>query len=64
MNSIELIQRIIDGEIDNCKILVKQPYETLIVAVKDKGLLWEPGKFSTKFLTDGYTEFEVLKEDN
>lgn len=60
MNSIELIQKITNGEIDNCKILVKQPYETGIIEIKDKGLLWEPGKFSTKFLTDGYTEFEVL----
>lgn len=60
MNSIELIQKITNGEIDNCKILVKQPYETGIIEIKDKELRWEPGKFSTKFLTDGYTEFEVL----
>ena len=37
---------------DTCK--------TGIIEIKDKGLLWEPGKFSTRLLTDGFTEFEVL----
>ena len=63
MNSIELIQKITDGEIDNCTIIYSRIYDKGTIEVKDKELRWEPGTFSTKFLTDGFTEFEVLKED-
>ena len=60
MNSIELIQKITNGEIDNCTIIYSRPMKKGTIEVKDKELKWKPGTFTTKFLTDGYTEFEVL----
>ena len=60
MNSIELIQKITNGEIDNCKVIYSRIYDKGTIEVKDKELRWEPGTFSTRFLTDGFTEFEVL----
>ena len=60
MNSIELIQKITNGEIDNCKVIYSRIYDKGTIEVKDKELRWEPGTFTTKFLTDGFTEFEIL----
>ena len=55
---------ITNGEIDNCKVIYSRIYDKGTIEVKDKELRWEPGTFTTKFLTDGFTEFEVEEIEN
>ncbi len=58
----ELIKAIEDEKIDDCIIKYKRPFIEGYIQVKEKELKWEPGVFTTKFLTDGYTQFEIIED--
>lgn len=60
MRGYQLIKKIQNGVINNCKVRYGyvRPY-TDHIEVKDKMLMWEPNTFSTKCLTDWQMNFEV-----
>lgn len=62
MKGYELIKKIEDGYIDDCKIEWQNGGDKGIIEVRNRGLSWEPGTFSTHILTSSFANFDVIKE--
>lgn len=59
MHGSELIEKISNGELDNCQLRWKNDGGTGTIEVKDKMIAWESGEFHTGFLTDNNTRFYI-----